>query len=1039
MRKLTILFCLFFSIPCLAKQITVSGVVTETVSDGSSVPLSGVTVVVAGSTRGVITDEKGFFEIKASADDKLVFSFLGYEEQTVDIDGRSTVNVTMKSKSETMDAVTVVAFGRQKKESVIGSITTVNTKDIKVPSSNLTTALAGRVAGVIAYQRSGEPGQDNADFFIRGVTTFGYKQDPLILIDGMEASKTDLARLQPDDIGSFSIMKDATATALYGSRAANGVILITTKEGSEGQAQVNVRFENSFSMPTRTIELADPITYMRLHNESVLTRNPLGETLYSQRQIDNTIAGVNPYVYPATDWYDMLFKDYTVNQRVNVNMKGGGNVARYYVAGTFNQDNGVMKVDSRNNFNNNIDLKTYSLLTNVNINVTKSTKVTARLKGNFDDYTGPIYGGANMYRRVMRASPVLFPAYYPPSDGQGKTHILFGNYGEGKYINPYADLVKGYKEYSRAKMSAQFEIEQDFSQIITPGLSLNAMVNTNRESYFDVSRSYKPFWYQIGMYDRTSNTYTLSPINEDNGTEYLDYSEGEKEVFSVFYMQAALNYNRTFNKNHNLSGMLVYMMQNQLEGNASSLLLSLPYRNVGLSGRFTYAFADRYFTEFNFGYNGSERFYKTERWGFFPSVGVGWMVSNEKFMQPLSKQISRLKIRGSYGLTGNDQIGSASDRFFYLSDINMNDSGKGASFGWEQNDYRRNGVSVNRYENLNVTWEVSKKLNLAVELELFNSLEIIAEYFRERRESILMARADVPSTMGLQSTVKANLGKARGEGVDISLDYKKSFSPDFWLTARGNFTYSKSKYLEYEEPEYDERYLSRIGYPISQTWGYIAERLFIDDEDVRSSPVQGFGEYGAGDIKYRDVNGDGTITTLDRVPIGYPKTPEIVYGFGFSLGFKNWDLSAFFQGSARSSFWIDVENTAPFIDSDGSSSTVSQNQLLKAYADSFWSEDNRNIYALWPRLSSTLNDNNAQTSTWFMQDGSFLRLKQVELGYSLPQRLLSKLKMKQLRVYFSGTNLFTISKFKLWDVEMAGDGLGYPIQKIFNIGIQVGF
>lgn len=1037
MKQLIILFFIICSLPSIA-QIKVSGIVMEKTESGN-LPLPGVTITIVGSSRGVLSGDNGDFTIDAKPEDKLSLSFIGFENQIVEINGRTKIDILMVSKSEELDAVTVVAFGKQKKESVIGSITTVDSKDIKVPSSNLTTALAGKVAGIIAYQRSGEPGQDNADFFIRGVTTFGYKQDPLILIDGMEASKNDLARMQPDDIGSFSIMKDATATALYGSRAANGVILITTKEGNEGKAQVSVRFENSISSATKNIELADPITYMRLSNEAILTRNPLGATLYSQNKIDNTISGINPTVFPATDWYKLLFKDRAMNQWVNMSIKGGGKVARYYIAGTFNQDNGIMKVDKRNNFNNNIDLKTYSLLTNVNINVTSSTEIIARMKANFEDYSGPIYGGQNMYQRVMRTSPVLYPAYYPPMEGYSTTHILFGNYDEGQYINPYADMVKGYKEHSRAKMSAQIELKQDLSKIITQGLSVSGMIHANRESYFDVSRGYTPFWYKVGMYDKINNKYTLTPLNESKGTEHLDYSQGTKSVVSTLYMQGSANYNRTFNEKHNISGMLVFIMQNQLEGNASSLQLSLPYRNIGLSGRFTYAFDNKYFTELNFGYNGAERFYKTERWGFFPSAGIGWMVSNEPFMKPLEKQISKLKLRASYGLTGNDQIGSASDRFFYLSEVDMDNSGKGASFGQEQNGYSLRGIAVSRYENFDISWEISRKLNVALELELFKNFEIIAEYFREKRTNILMERASIPSTMGLQSAVKANLGEAKGEGVDISVDYKKIFNDDLWITGRGNFTYSSSNYLKYEEPAYDEWYLSRVGYPISQQWGYIAERLFIDEEDVRSSPKQNFGTYMAGDIKYRDINGDGEITTLDRVPIGYPTTPEIVYGFGFSAGYKNLDFSAFFQGSARSSFWIDVANTSPFIDHDGNNNVISQNQLLKAYADSYWSEDNRNIYALWPRLSATLNENNAQRSTWFMQDGSFLRLKQVELGYSLPQPFLRKIGLNQLRIYGSGTNLLTFSKFKLWDVEMAGSGLGYPIQKVINFGIQVGF
>ncbi|HYH57088.1 MAG TPA: SusC/RagA family TonB-linked outer membrane protein, partial [Anseongella sp.] len=442
-----------------------------------------------------------------------VFSLIGFETKEVVVGEQEQINVTLGPSADMLEDVVVVAFGQQKRKDMVGSVTSVNPSELKVPSSNLTTALAGRVAGVIAYQRSGEPGMDNADFFIRGVTTFGYKKDPLILIDGIEMTTDDLARLNPDDIASFSIMKDATATSLYGSRAANGVVLVTTKEGKEGKANISFRFENSMSQPTREIELADPITYMRLHNEAVLTRDPLGRLPYSDEKIDNTIEGRNPYMYPTTDWREALFKDYTMNQRTNVNVSGGGKVARYFVAGSFNQDNGILKVDPRNNFNNNINLKTYSLRSNVNVNLTKSTEMIVRLSGLFDDYTGPIDGGADLYRKAMRTSPVAFPAYYPAdADHAYVQHILFGNSIQIDptipLLNPYADMVKGYKEYSRSRMSAQIELKQDLSSI-TPGLNIRTLLNTNRYSYFDVVRAYSPFWYYATSYDKYANTYKL--------------------------------------------------------------------------------------------------------------------------------------------------------------------------------------------------------------------------------------------------------------------------------------------------------------------------------------------------------------------------------------------------------------------------------------------------------------------------------------------------------------------------------------------------
>ncbi len=1009
------------------------------VTDEKGQPIPGVSVFVEGTTNGVITDNDGSYSIEANPEHILVFSFIGYISQAVKVGEKKIINIELAEKNQQMEDVTVVAFAKQKKESVLASISTVNTSELKVPSSNLTTALAGRISGLISYQRSGEPGQDDASFFVRGVTSFAYASSPLILIDGVEMSSSDLARLQPDDIASFSIMKDAAATALYGARGANGVIMVTTKEGREGKAQISFRYETSFSMPTREVDLADPITYMKLNNEAVLTRDPMTPVPYSMEKIENTERGTNPLVYPATDWYNILFKNYTVNHRANFNVSGGGKVARYYIAGTYNQDYGILNVDKQNNFNNNIDLKRYLLRSNVNINITPTTQAVVRLHGTFDDYTGPIDGGSDLYKKVMRTDPVLFPPYFPKTEETSYVkHILFGNYDQGQYINPYADMVKGYKDYTKSMILAQFEVKQALD-FITKGLNIRGLFSTNRYSYFDVSRYYNPFYYSTTGYDKYTNTYQLYSLNPTTGTDYLTYKEGDKNITATTYSEVAINYDRTFNK-HGVSGLLVSTMRNYLKANAGSLSLSLPARNMGVSGRFTYSYDSRYFSEFNFGYNGSERFAEKERFGFFPSVGIAWFASNEHFWNDnLKRVISKLKFKGTYGLVGNDAIGDAEDRFFYLSEVNMNATTKAFTYG-QDFSYTVNGVSISRYANDKITWETAAKLNLGTEIGLFNKLEIMADVYREHRENILMSRASIPTTMGLQATPQANIGEAIGKGIDLSVDYNQVFKNGLWVTGRINFTYATAKYEVYEDVDNSETpWLSRVGKPVSQQWGYIAERLFVDEYEVNNSPVQTFGEYMGGDIKYRDINNDGVISSLDQVPIGYPTEPEIIYGFGFSTGYKGFDFSCFFQGLARESFWIDAKATSPFIDTDGSSGIISKNALLQVYADNYWSESNRNIYALWPRLADRIIANNTQLNTWFMRDGSFLRLKSVEFGYTIPETLTHKIKVKNLRFYASGTNLLTFSKFKLWDPEMSGNGLGYPIQRVFNLGVQLSF
>lgn len=1038
-KKIAMTLALILStVAAVAQTKTVKGVIYE---EETGEPMPGATVSVEGSTRGVMTDLDGSFELTGvKPTDKLKFECLGKETQVLQVGTMTNFVVKLKNAANELDEVTVVAFGKQRKESVIGSISTVDVKTLKVPSSNLTTALAGNVAGVIAYQRTGEPGQDNADFFVRGITTFGANTSPLILIDNIELTSTDLARLQPDDIESFSIMKDATATALYGARGANGVIFVTTKRGQEGPAKIFARVETSISAPTDVVELADPVTYMKSYNEAISTRDPLGELMYTYDKIEQTgKPDANRLIYPANDWYDMLFKDFATSYRANVSARGGGKVATYYVSGAYTEDMGVLKVDKRNSFNNNIDDKNYTLRSNVDINVTPTTKLAVRLTGNFRDYQGPLNGGSDVYRQVMHSDPVLFPAYYPVDDEHvGIQHIMFGNYEDGSYINPYANLVKGYKNYQRSQMIAAVQLEQDL-KFITKGLSFMTLFNLTRLSEFTVNRQFNPYWYRLDRYDSYTGEYHVNRINE-NGTDYLTYSESGKTVKNTMYSETRLNYNRSFGK-HDVTGLLVLTASESLTANAGSLQLSLPSRNAGLSGRFTYGYDKRYFVEYNFGYNGSERFHKSHRWGFFPSAGLAWMMSNEKWFKPLTKVVSNLKLRYSYGLVGNDNIGSSSNRFYYLSEMSMNNSGLGATFG-ETRNVSYNGIGVVRYANEAITWEKSYKSNYALELGLFKKLDIIAEYFTEHRTDIFMQRADIPNTMGLQAAVYGNIGQARSKGIDIQADYKQAWASGLWASARANFTYSTGKYDVYEEPTYPESYRQHAGRSIRQTWGYIAERLFIDDEDAANSPSQAaFGsQYGGGDIKYTDVNGDGVITNADMVPIGYPTSPEIIYGFGVSLGHKGFDVSVFFQGLGRESFWIDATSAySTKYNKYGTAPFVNNGQLLKAYSDSHWSEDNRDIYALYPRYSAYENHNNTQVSTWWMRDGSFVRLKQMEFGYTLPQKLTNKIHIDNLRVYFQGNNLLCWSKFKLWDPELAGEGFNYPIQRTFNIGVNVTF
>ncbi len=1029
MKKFLLLFTSLISIIHLqAQSQLVRGLIVDEGGEG----LIGVSVVVAGEARGTITDLDGRYVINnLSSTDSLQYSFLGYKTQTIHVANQSVIDVVMSEDVAEIGEVQVVAFQKQKKESVIGSINTIKPAELKQPTSNLTVALAGRMAGVISYQRSGEPGADNAEFFIRGVTSFGYANSPLILLDGFEISSSDLARVEPDNIASFSIMKDATATSLYGARGANGVILVTTKEGREGKAKVSVRVESSVASPTKMNDFLGGVEYMELYNKALRTRYPSASLFYSKDKIENTRNNTNPYVFPDVDWYDELFNNATINTRANLNVTGGGNVAQYYIAASYTNENGLLKVDPHNNFNNNINIDRYNLRANVNINLTKTTEVSAKFYSLFDQYNGPSTSATDIFNAVVNANPVNFPKYYPKDETTAHIgHTLFGNKlkGSSVHTNPYAEMVKGYKDEFSSTILSQFKIEQDLS-MVTEGLSARAMASIKNYSTYGSSRSFDPFYYAVSAYDAEEDTYSVNQIYE--GTDYLNDPSVWTNANSRVYFELATIYNREFDK-HAVGGLLVYTQEERLNttGGVNNVYTSLPARNMGLAGRSTYAYDSRYFFELNFGYNGSERFAENNRFGFFPSAGLGWAISNEKFWDNLKSNINLFKLKATYGLVGNDAIAAESERFLYLSEVNLNDGGKGYSWG-KDFDTWYNGYNVNRYANPDVSWEIARKFNGGFELGLFDQLTIQADYFHEYRTNIYMPFEDVPSTMGLSSAISSNIGEAVSYGFDGSADYQYSFDNGLWLSGRANFTYAANEVKVNAEPEYPYDYMSRIGHPINQQWGLVAERLFVDEYEVANSPTQTYGNnYTGGDIKYVDVNDDGKIDDNDKVPVGFPTVPEIIYGFGMSTGYKGLDFSFFFQGSGRSSFYIDPNAIAPFID---------ERNALSIIADNHWSDYNPDPYAFWPRLSTETIENNQQESTWWLRDGSFLRLKSVELGYTLPQKLTERARIKDMRVYVSGNNLLYLSKFKLWDPEMGGNGLGYPPQRIFNMGLTMAF
>ncbi|MDR0559432.1 MAG: TonB-dependent receptor [Prevotellaceae bacterium] len=1028
-----LVFCGFGVVIANAQNLTITGKVLDVQYNA----ISGVTVTIKGATKGTMTNEKGEYSLSnVPAGSTLDYSLIGYVSQEVKIKDKNEINVIMEEAVEMLEDVTIVTFGKQKTSSVVSSITSVKVSDLRIPASNLTNALAGRVAGLISYQTSGEPGADNAQFFVRGINTFGQNTSPLILIDGFESTADELARLRPDDIESFSLMKDAAGTVMYGARSANGILSITTKSGREGSVKINARFDVNVSTPTRSIEFLDGVEYMRLYNEAGLTRNPTLGTFYDEQKIQATAKGENPMVYPNVNWYDNLFNKATVNEKAHVDVSGGGQVANYFVSGGFEHETGLLKVESRNNFNSNIDITRVNLRSNVVFKLSSSTTLDTRISGRFERYTGPYTSTNDLYKTIMWSNPVDFPAVFEPDEANRYAeYTLFGStmLNGGMKVNPYAEMVRGYQDRNESNINLMATLTQKLD-FITESLTLQLKASINSWSKYSSSRWYSPKYFSLESYDQVTGEYKLFALNPSAGNPTLSDVFPTRDADGKYHYEAVLNWGRKFGL-HDVAGTLVGLATENLltGGNSLSIYETLPEKNLGLSGRLSYNFDERYFAEFIFGYNGSEKFTGDKRYGFFPAAAAGWMISNEKFFEPLKNAVSTLKLKASVGKGGNDAISGRSGRFFFLSDIELG----GGSYRWG-GDYLNSysGYNIRRYANPNITWEESLKYNYGFELGLFKDAAVFQiEYFQENRSKIYLERENLPRTAGIEAPISGNVGKVESHGIDASIEASHSFNKDFWVQGRANFTYATNKYVELDEKDYPDKYLKKKGYNINQQWGLIAERLFVDEAEIRNSPEQTFGEYMAGDIKYRDVNGDGTINDNDRVAMGFPTVPEIQYGFGLSTGFKNFDFSFFFQGNARVSMFINSG-----VDSDtesGIAPFVNQRNALPIVARDYWSEINPNVHAFWPRLSTTPIDNNTRQSSWWLRDISFLRLKSMEIGYNMP--FSKKIGLENCRLYFSGENLLVFSAFKLWDPEMGRKGLGYPPNKRFNIGLQLSF
>lgn len=985
--------------------------ITGTVVDDLNEPLVGVTIrVKARPSTGTATDINGKYLLDVFTDDILEFIYVGFKTQEILVKDRGDViDVKLMPNTEILEEVEVVGYGTQKRISIIGSQQTIKAEELKVPVANLTNSLAGRVSGIVSVQRSGEPGFDDSNIYIRGISTLSASMStPLTLVDGVPRS---FSNVDPEDIESFTILKDASATAIYGVRGANGVIIINTKSGNKGKPKFSFRYTEGITRPTKITKFADGAKFMEVSNEASMTRG--GLRIYSQNDIEMTRTGADPYMYPNVDWMEEILRDFSRNRSANLNIQGGADQSKYYIGVAYYDENGMYKDAKSTDYDNNTYYRRYNVTSNLTLTPTRTTEIKLGVQGYLANANYPGASKTSIFEKAYFSSPVYVAPMYPNG--------TLGDRIGGSIQNAYALLgYTGYANQWRSQVFSNLRATQKLPFIVE-GLSVAAMFSFDSYNYTSNRFTKTPDTFQAYGRDADGN---LLYTQTRSGTENLSYSKNSNGNRSI-YMEGSINYQNSFD-GHSVSGMLLFNQSDELNTQAGNVEEALPYRFRGLAGRFTYSYNDRYFLETNFGYNGSENFAPDKRYGFFPSFGVGWVLSNESFFEPLTSYVQYAKLRGTWGKVGNSKI--TGRRFAYLATVNNNNSTV-YEFGKDMNQsFGR--TELGEYA-VDVTWETAKKTNLGLDLMILdNKLNIQMDVFKEQREGIFLRRSSIPSYVGMLNNPYGNIGKVDNKGFEIALTYNNSWG-DWSLSLMGNYSFNRNKIIEDDRPwSYPWQYTT--GNKVGQRFGLIALGLFESDEEIKGSPIQS-GDTRVGDIKYKDLNGDGKIDEYDKGPIGWGSVPEILYGFGFGLGYKNVSLSAMFQGAAHVDAMLSGEGLLPFTQG------LSVGNLL-SNIDDRWTEDNPRQDVFYPRLMPGSLNMNYETSTWWLKNTSYLRLKNVELSYMLPKEWTKKAYISNAKIFLQGVNLLTISSFDLWDVEL-GDGRGatYPNVASLSVGVSFNF
>ncbi|MBD8388399.1 TonB-dependent receptor [Dysgonomonas sp. BGC7] len=1031
----------------LAAMLTLSlgvyaqnGSVTGRISDEKGELLIGVSVQEKGTQNGTVTDINGTYNLKLQGENSiLIVSYIGFKPQEVKVNKQNVVDIILVENISSFDEVVVVGYGNQRKVSVVGAQSTLEAKDMKMPVANLSSVISGRIAGVVAVQRSGEPGHDGSDIWIRGLSTLlGQSSSPLVLVDGVERS---FSNIDPEDIESFTVLKDASATAVYGVRGANGVVIVKTKPGKVGKPQFSVDYYESFTRLTKKVEMADAYTYMDARNEAQMNSN--GTIKYSNAYIEATKKAngllpndnmrlYNPYLYPAIDWADELFNDWGHNRRGNISVRGGVPNANYYASVSGYSETGMTRNFRLENYNTQMKYDRYNFTSNLNLKPTSKTTIDLGFSGYLAQGHYPQTSTSTLYAAGMDVNPVIYPLLLPNGTVSG--------INSQQKFNPYGLLARGgyYEEFSN-QLNSNIRVTQDLDfWSWSKGLSASVMVafdtynsrrmryNRNESMYaFAGKKGPDGLYIEDTLFDEETGDYLYTPLREADGRLVLQSPEQWSN--RTVYTEASLNYDRSYG-NHRVGGLLLYNQKVYWDLNASDVIEAMPYKQRGFAGRATYSWKDRYFAEFNLGINGSENFTPDKRYGVFPAFGIGWAVSNESFWEPIRPYVSFLKFRYTDGWVGSD---TATGRRFMYQGVFTNLTG--TYFGTNYNG--ASGYGEEKY-GVNVTWSKSRKQDLGIDLKLLNDkLSFVTDLFKERRDNIFLQRSTIPYYAGWIESPYANLGIVENKGFEVSMDYTQQISKKVFLTLRGNLTYNKDKIIENDQPPVDYPWMETRGTNVNARWGFIADGLFTSQDEIDNHATQ-FGTLHIGDVKYRDLNGDGVIDNYDKTVIGQGDVPKVYYGFGADLQIGDFSISALFQGTAKADRCLLGSSINPFVDDEGRDNTF-------ANITDRWSPDdptNQNVF--YPRLyvGSSMNTNNFQQSTWWQKDVSFLRLKQLNIAYNIPKTITDKLFLKNASIYMMGTNLFTLSKFKLWDPELnTNNGTMYPNVSSYSIGVKFSF